>query len=83
MSPNPSQSSLLDPARWEALMQNAMDLWFRTTRRRLRRALRSEPARFRCGSSPRQLRDLGLSQAETPSHDHRFADAEAQLGMIR
>jgi len=83
MSPNPEQPSLLDPARWEALMQNAMDLWFRTTRRRLRRALRNEHARLRCGSSPRQLHDLGLSQAEAPSRDHGFADAEAQLGMIR
>jgi hypothetical protein len=83
MSTHPVQPSLLDPARWEALMQNAMDLWFRTTRRRLRRALRSEPARLRCNSSPRQLHDLGLSQPEAPARDHRFADAEAQLGMIR
>jgi hypothetical protein len=85
MSIDPTQpSSLLHPARWEALMQNAMDLWFRTTRRRLRRALRVERrTRLRCGSSPRQLHDLGLSQPEAPARDHRFADAEAQLGMIR
>jgi hypothetical protein len=72
------------PARWEALMQNAMDLWFRTSRRRLRRALRGERrAQLRCGSSARQLHDLGLSQGTEPAHDNGFANAEAQLGMIR
>jgi hypothetical protein len=75
---------LLRPARWEALMQNAMDLWFRSSRRRLRRALRDgRRSRLRCGNSARQLHDVGLSQATMPSRDIRFADAEAQLGMIR
>jgi hypothetical protein len=65
-------------------MQNAMDLWFRTSRRRLRRALRGERrAQLRCGSCSRQLHDLGLSPAAEPARDNVFADAEAQLGMIR
>ncbi len=74
----------LHPARWEALMQNAMDLWFRSSRRRLQRALHGgRRNRLRCGNSARQLHDLGLSQAATPSRGNGFADAEAQLGMIR
>ena len=85
MSTNSTQPfGLLRPARWEALMQNAMDLWFRTSRRRLRRALRGERrAQLRCGSCSRQLHDLGLSQGTEPAHDNGFADADAQLGMIR
>jgi hypothetical protein len=75
---------MLHPARWEALMQNAMDLWFRTSRRRLQRALRDERrTSFRCGSSARQLHDLGLPPAAEPARDNGFANAEAQLGMIR
>ena len=75
---------MLHPARWDALMQNAMDLWFRTSRRRLRRALRDgRRTQMRCGSSARQLHDLGLPPAAAPARDHRFANAEAQLGMIR
>ena len=85
MSINPAQlPALLRPARWEALMQNAMDLWFRTTRRRLRRALHGRrPTSLRCGTNVRQLHDLGLSQAAEPARDNAFANAEAQLGMIR
>jgi hypothetical protein len=77
-------SDLLHPARWEALMQNAMNLWFRTTRRRLRRALHANRhGNLRCGTSARQLRDIGLSQPPAPVRDNAFANAEAQLGMIR
>jgi hypothetical protein len=85
MSITPTQlPGLLHPARWEALMQNAMDLWFRTSRRRLRRALRDgRRTQLRCDSSARQLHDLGLPPAAAPARDHRFANAEAQLGMIR
>jgi hypothetical protein len=85
MSTNSTQPfGLLRPARWEALMQNAMDLWFRTTRRRLRRALRDgRRTHPRCGNSARQLHDLGLPPAAAPSRDNTFANAEAQLGMIR
>jgi hypothetical protein len=85
MSTNPTRRfGALHPARWEALMQNAMDLWFRTSHRRLRRALRDgRRSRLRCGNSARQLHDLGLSPAPAPSRGNGFADAEAQLGIIR
>ena len=65
-------------------MQTAMKLWFRTSRRRLRRALRGgRRSHLRCGTSARELHDIGLTPAAAPSRDNRFADAEAQLGMVR
>jgi hypothetical protein len=85
MSINPAQPfGLLRPARWRALMQDAIKLWFRTSRRRLRRALRGgRRTHLRCGTSARQLYDIGLSPAAAPSRDNSFVNAEAQLGMIR
>jgi hypothetical protein len=65
-------------------MQNALDLGLRTTRRRLRRALRASCRRnLRCGASARQLRDIGLCETAPPARDNAFASAEAQLGMLR
>jgi hypothetical protein len=65
-------------------MQNAMDFWFRTSRRRLRRALRGgRRTHLRFGTSARELHDIGLWPAAAPARDNSFANAEAQLGMIR
>jgi uncharacterized protein YjiS (DUF1127 family) len=84
-SANPAQDSAAPrQARWEILMQHALDLWFQTTCRQLARALHTTRRADALGSvSARQLRDLGMSQTDARGRDPHFVNAEAQLGMVR
>ena len=83
VSANPP-SALPRPARWEALIQSALELWFRTSCRRLVRALH-DTRRIEGFSdlSARQCRDIGLPPREPRARDPHFIHADAQLGMFR
>jgi hypothetical protein len=82
VSANPPSASP-SQARWEVLMQSALELWFGATCRQLARALHgTRRIDAPLDMSAWQCRDLGLPPREPHGRDSHFVNAEAQLGMF-